>query len=142
MRSYRGFATRSEIPNIFDKIISAASYLTMGLVGFVWLIFTSITNKPQKYFVRFNTYQSIFISILLYLANIIFGILLGIIKIIPIIGNIILFLEFYILQYPVFFGYSLIETAILLLIVYLTAFSLLGRYAEIPWVSENIRKLT
>lgn len=141
MRANRGFAMRSETPTLFDKLLCAVSYPTMGLVGFVWLIFAMIVGKPPKYFVRFNIYQSIFISILLYLASIIFNIILGLVKIIPFIGSVILFFEFYLLQYPILFGYSLIESAVLILVAYLTISSLMGRCPEIPWVSDNIKKM-
>ena len=141
MRGYRGFTLNNEIPTIFDRLISAVSYLSMGMVGFIWLVFSMVMGKPPKYFVRFHIYQSIFVSILLYVANMLFSIMLGLIKIIPFIGSVVLFFEYYIFQNPIIFGYSLIECAVLLLIIYLTGSALLGKYGELPWVSENIKKM-
>ena len=124
-----------------DRIISALSYLTGGFVGFIWIILSYISKKNLKSFVRFHAYQSIFISILCYLCTTIIGILLAFLKIIPFIGTLVLALVFYIAQMPVILGYSLLSMVIGGIILYLVITSLMGRFSELPWISDTVKKL-
>lgn len=136
MRGYRAE------PNMFDKIMSASSYLTMGFTGFIWMIICYIAGKPPMPFVKYHIIQSIFVSILLYIINILSHILLGIIGVIPFIGNLINNLVFYFASYPtMLLGMSILQLILSMLIIYLAATSFMGKYTVIPWVSDNIRRM-
>lgn len=136
MRGYR-----SE-PNLFDRGISAASYLTMGFVGFIWMIICYLAGKPPMPFVKYHIIQSIFISIIIYLIKIVGTIILGFVGIIPFIGALINNIVYYFVLYPtMLFGLSIIQLALLMLIIYLTVTSFMGKYTVIPWVSDNIKRL-
>ena len=140
MRQFRSF--QNGYPTAFEKLICGFSYLSMGFVGFIWLIISYVTgNGSPRNFVRFHIFQSIFISVIVYLFKIVAGILLAFITLIPFIGNLVQAVVFYTAQYPLILGFSILQFALISLIVYLAAFSFLGKNAEVPWVSENIRKI-
>ena len=140
MRQFREF--QNGYPTSFEKLICGFSYLSMGFVGFIWLIISYVTGHGSpKNFVRFHIFQSIFISVIVYLFKIVAGILLAFITIIPFIGNLVQAVVFYTAQYPLIFSFSILQFALIALIVYLAVFSFLGKDAEVPWVSENIRKI-
>ncbi|MFA6988591.1 MAG: hypothetical protein WC197_00845 [Candidatus Gastranaerophilaceae bacterium] len=124
-----------------DKIISASTYLTGGFVGFIWIILAYISKKNLKSFVRFHAYQSIFLSILSYLLTIIISILLAFLKIIPFIGTLVLALVFYLAQMPIILGYSLFSLIVGIIVLYLVTTALAGKYSELPWVSDTVKKL-
>jgi hypothetical protein len=136
MRGYRAE------PNLFDRGISAASYLTMGFVGFIWMIICYVAGKPPMPFVKYHIIQSIFISIILYIFNILSHIILGFIGIIPFIGALINNIVYYFASYPtMLFNLSILQLILSMLILYLTVSSLMGKFTVIPWVSENIRRM-
>jgi len=136
MRGYR-----SE-PNLFDRGISAVSYLTMGFVGFIWLIICYISGRPPMSFVKYHIIQSIFISIIIYLIKIIASILLGFIGIIPFIGALVNNIVYYFVFYPtMLFGLSIIQLALFMMIIYLAVTSFMGKYTIVPWVSDNVKRL-
>ena len=141
MRNSNIYRTNFSEPNAAERVISALSYLTAGLVGFIWLIFTYVTGKPPRPFIKFHVFQSIFISILYYLAGIIFGILFSFLKIIPFIGTLMLNLVYYIAQQPIVLGYSILHFVIILIMVYLIITALQGKYSRLPWVSDTIKQM-
>ncbi|MDD3014441.1 MAG: hypothetical protein PHC34_12125 [Candidatus Gastranaerophilales bacterium] len=135
----RGYRTE---PNMFDRIISAASYLTMGFVGFIWMIICYIAGKPPMSFVKYHIIQSIFISIVIYLIKIVSSILLGFIGIIPFVGALVNNIVYYFAFYPtMLLGLSIIQLALLMLIIYLAVTSFMGKYTIVPWISDNVRRL-
>ena len=138
MREYNNI---SRIPDLSDRLISALSYITAGIVGFIWIIYIQIAKKQLGPFVKFHVFQSIFISVIYYLFNIILGILMTFVKLIPFIGELVINIVFYIFQLPVFFGFSIFQFAVILLLGYLVFNSLIGRYGYVPWVSDNIKKI-
>ena len=51
---------------IAEKIIAAASYLTAGLVGFLWIILSQVTGSRLKNFLRFHKFFLVsFVSFIL-----------------------------------------------------------------------------
>ena len=59
----------SKKPYPIERLLSAATYLTAGGVGFVWLIVTALCKKRVTQFALYHIMQSIFISILFYLIS-------------------------------------------------------------------------
>lgn len=122
-----------------ERLISAASYLTSGIFGFLWMIIAHVTNSRIKNFVKFHIFQSIFLAILYYLFNLILNILVGVVIKIPFIGSLVYSLYFYIFDFRFIFGFSLVDFTILLVVVYLVINSLLARTGNIPWVSNVVK---
>jgi len=140
MRGY-GKPAKNNYFELSDRLIGAFSYLTIGFVGFIWLIIAAVTGKTVKPFVRFQIYQSIFISILIYLFNLLLGIIINVLAYIPVISSIVIFIVFNLAQNPVIFGFSIVHAAFILSIAYLAWMAFTGRQVEIPWISSTIRQL-
>jgi len=124
-----------------EKIIAAASYLTAGVAGFIWIIISHIAGSRLKNFLRFHIYQSIFLSILYYLFNVILNILVGVVVKIPFIGSLVYSVYFWIFDLKLIFDYSIADTAIFIIIAYLVVNSLFGKYGRLPWVSKVIKSM-
>jgi len=137
----RGYRVYNNGLTVGDKIISALSYLTAGMIGFIWIMISQVSKKSLKPFVKYHAYQSIFISIIYYIFSILIGIILAFLKIIPFVGGFALAIVFYLAQWPVFFGFSILHSAMLLILFYLIYSALIGKYAELPWVSDNVKNL-
>ena len=69
MRGYKGSIPKKQYIDMPERILSSLSYLTSGMVGFVWLIITHLQGKSLSSFARFHIFQSIFLSIILYVAE-------------------------------------------------------------------------
>jgi len=94
----------------------------VGLIIFFALFLLVVRNERISHFVRFNTMQSILIVIVLFLCGILLQILL------PIPGTIFAIST---LANTVFLG-------VIVAVVYAVAQSALGRYAEIPAISDAV----
>ena len=58
-----------------EKFISIVSYFTMGLFGLFWLILAYSVKKKLRYFLQYNIVQSLLISILLAIFNLLIDII-------------------------------------------------------------------
>lgn len=121
-----------------ERIIAASSYLTMGLVGFIWMVIGAVTKQTIRPFLMFNILQSVFLSISFFLLSGLLSFVFGILSSIPFVGNIISTSMFYITM-PMFLSFSVINGVLTLFMLYLVVTSLLGLYSYIPWVSNIIR---
>lgn len=124
-------------PFMIERIVSSLSYLTMGFVGFIYLMIGLITRAQLRPFTQYHIFQSIFLSIAFYLLNFICGFILNLLSYIPIINKIIAQLVFF-LNAPLLLSYSLIQIAIYAVLIYLMVTSFMGRYSRIPFVSDII----
>ncbi len=122
---------------MIERIVAGLSYLTMGFVGFVWLIIGLIRKTHLTKFLQYHIFQSIFISIGYVLLCMILGFILNMLGMIPFI-NLLAAKIVFIFNSPVLFGYSVIQTAIYILLFYLAITSFMGKYSRIPWVSNII----
>lgn len=115
-------------PYPMEKIISVATYLTWGLVGFVYLLIAFFTKLGLRPFLRFHIYQSVFLSLLFAVISMLFA---PLVFWIPILNKL----------FNVHFVGSLtiINLLIFLLLIYLCAGAILGKYSYIPWVSDVIK---
>ena len=127
----------SESIKISDKIISALSYLTGGLAGIVWQIYCAVTKKTMTKFLLFNIYQSVFLSLLLYFANLLFGMIYNLLVMIPFI-NILANSIYFALYSPVYYRWSIVGLILFGMYIYLMLFAILGRISYLPWVSNII----
>ena len=119
-----------------ERILSSASYLTAGGVGFVWLIIAALTKKHVTPFLMYHILQSIFISICFFLISILGNMLYVILYRIPLINAIPYFLN---MPIGLLFNLSIIQLFSSALILYLAVTSFMGYYSYIPWVSDVIK---
>ena len=124
-------------PPLLDRVISALSYLTMGFVGFVWLIICMFTKNPLRPFVQYHIFQSIFISIAYFLLSMICGFLMTILSYVPLINKLVAALTF-LLNSPLLGNYSFIQLIIYTIVIFMTVTSFMGLYGRLPWISDII----
>lgn len=93
-----------------------------GIIIFFALYFGVVRNERIAHFIRFNTMQAILIDIVLILCGLIVPILAKGIQITFIVETI----------------YNVIFLGVLASVIYSVVQSLLGRYAEIPTISEAV----
>ncbi|CCY24621.1 unknown [Brachyspira sp. CAG:484] len=129
----------SENPYMIERIVAALTYPTMGMIGFIWLILGLITKARPRAFTLYHIYQSIFLSIAYVVLSLLIGIVVNILSYVPLINKLVAQIVFW-TNAPVFFGYSIIQTIIYAIILYLAVFAFMGRYSYFPWVSEIIKE--
>ena len=125
-------------PLLIEKIIAALSYITFGFVGFVWMLIGIFTKNSLRSFLKYHIFQSIFISIAYFLLCQFLGLIMNILSLIPLVNQLVLQFTFY-LNAPILFGFSLIQTIIYAIILYLVMTSIKGQYSYLPWISEIIK---
>ena len=124
----------SKKPYPVEKILSAATYLTAGGVGFVWLIIAAFMRKHVTSFLMYHIMQSIFLSIVFFLLSLLGDLVFVILYKIPLINTIPYFINM-----PLLFGLSVIQLFTTTVIIYLAVTSVLGYYSYLPWVSDIIK---
>ena len=123
-----------------ERILSAATYLTAGGVGFVWLIIAALAKKQVRTFLMYHILQSIFLSIAYYLLKVFLGLLMLILLKIPFIGSIFGTLTYFLITpLPIIFNFSVIQALTTSIILYLAITSFMGYYSYLPYVSEIIK---
>lgn len=125
-------------PLLIEKIIAGLSYLTMGFVGFIWLLIGIFTKSKLRPFLKYHIFQSIFISIAYFLLCQFLGLIMNMLSIIPLVNQIIMQFTLF-LNMSLFFGFSIIQLVLYGIILYLVATSFQGQYSYLPWVSDIIR---
>ena len=125
-------------PALIEKLVAAGSYLTMGLIGFVWILLGIFTKSALRPYLKYHIFQSIFISLAFFLVSQFLGLILSILSVVPLVNQIIMQFTLY-LNMPLIFSFSLIQVTINLVIFYLVITSLQGKYSYLPWVSNIIR---
>ena len=118
-----------------ERIISAASYLTAGFAGFIWLIIAAILRKRVTPFLMYHILQSIFLSILYFLLVTFAELIYVILYRIPLINAIPYFIN---MPLPFLFNLSIVQTLTTAIILYLAITSAMGMYSYLPWVSDII----
>jgi len=125
-------------PLLMEKLIASLSYLTSGFIGFIWLLLGLITKNTLRPYLQYHIFQSIFLSIAFFLLGAFLGLIMNILSVIPVVNQLILQFTFY-LNAPIIFGFSLIQSMIYALIIYLVVTSFQGKYSYIPWISDIIK---
>ncbi len=128
-----------ENPYMIERIVASLTYPTMGMIGFIWLILGLITKSHPRAFTLYHIYQSIFISIAYVVLSLLIGVIVNILGYIPLINKLVAQIIFW-TNAPVFFGYSIIQTIIYAILIYLAVFAFMGRYSYFPFVSEIIKE--
>lgn len=130
--------SRNYEPLPLEKIIAPLSYVTMGLVGFVWLLLGVILKLSLRPFLKYHIYQSIFLSFLFFIFSVGLNLVLGILSYIPFLGRIISTITF-LLATPLIWSFSIINIIFAIFLFYLVVTSFTGRLTYIPWVSNIIK---
>lgn len=128
---------QKDTPYMIEKIIAALTYLTMGMVGFIWLIIGLFTKARLKPFLQYHIFQSIFISLAFAVLSTLISWISNLLSFIPIINRIVAQITF-LLNMPLIFDYSLLQSVIYIFIIYLAVTAFIGKYSYIPWVSDII----
>ena len=129
-----------QFTDIKEKLGTSAAYLTLGIWGFIWLLISQKSYYDQKNFIRFHCFQSIFIGILYMFVPqglaILFSLIVQIIGLIP--GTVFITEPIH-----VFHGIlqSIVHYGSLVLVIYCVIFCLLGKYTNIPWISQIINRM-
>ena len=126
----------SRKPYLIERLLSAATYLTAGGVGFVWLVVAALSKKTVTKFLMYHILQSIFISILFYLFSVLGKLIFIILYRIPLINTIPYLLN---APIPILFDLSIIQTITTTIILYLAITSGMGYFSYLPWVSNIIK---
>lgn len=126
----------SRKPYAIERIISAATYLTAGGAGFVWLIIAALMKKHVTPFLMYHILQSIFLSIAYFLLSILGEFVYVILYRIPLINAIPYYIN---IPLPFLFGLSLIQTITTTIVLYLAITAGMGYYSYLPWVSDIIK---
>lgn len=119
-----------------ERIIAFLTYISVGLVGFVWLIISALAKKQTTTFLMYHILQSIFLSILFFLLNTFAELIYVILYRIPFINAIPYFVN---MPLPFLFGLSIIQAITTLILLYLSITAFLGLYSYLPWVSDVIK---
>lgn len=128
---------QKDTPYMIEKIIAALTYITMGMAGFIWLIVGLFTKARLKPFLQYHIFQSIFISLGFTILSIFIGWLSNLLSFIPLINRLVAQVTF-LLNMPLIFDYSLLQSIIYAMLIYLAITAFMGKYSYIPWVSDII----
>lgn len=131
--------SRYDKPYMIERIVSALSYLSAGMIGFIWLILGVLTKSGLRPFMKYHIFQSIFLSMGYFLLLIIIEQVSIVINFVPVVRNIFSMLTFPFII-PIIFGLSIVQILIYTLLFYLALTSFMGRYSYLPWISEIINK--
>ena len=138
----------SKIPSMPERVLSALAYLSCGVIGIVLIIVSALIKTNLKPFVKFNVYQAILIAFIFWALQVTFELIVGLLQvlnIIPFVGSFLNsffhFIFYYLMGFPVLFDkFSLLSSFIVLLFLYLTVMSLLGKEPFVPVISTNIKR--
>ncbi len=121
----------------FDRLVSCISYLTAGWGGLIYCVILYFRKRKPSHFLRFNVFQSIFVSLLFFVLSMGLGLILEFLSYIPFINALVAQIS-YIFNKPLFFEYSFVQLLVLGLFVYMALFSLFGKYPRVYWISKII----
>ena len=129
----------SDDAGILSRLGSAFSYLTAGWGGIIILIVMYLMKKRMSDFFAFNVKQSVIIAFSLFVIGMTWGIIYNLLSHIPIIQIVVAWFDF-IFNKPIFLSRSITEIVVASLILYCTAFSILGKYPIIYKISSLIKR--
>lgn len=125
-------------PYPIERLLSAGTYLSVGFVGFVWLIIAALLRKQVRPFLMYHILQSIFLSFLFFIVSILAKLIYNIFAIIPFLNKLSTNI-FLILNVPMVFNLSIIQCFTTTIILYLAITSAIGLYSYLPWISDIIK---
>ncbi len=132
--------------NLLEKIISTLSYMTMGIIGLIWIIIAYANKKNLKYFLMYNISQSMVIAILLAILKIALDIVLSILAKIPFLSYVAAIFNYIISVkmvrvYGLGISFTIFELLVFILLAYIIAGVIVGRIFYIPALTSVMQKL-
>lgn len=121
-----------------EKLISALSYLSMGFVGFIYIIVTVFTKTSLKPFLKYHIFQSIFLSIGYFLLCAFIQLICNILLVIPFINKLVTIILFY-TNTPFIAGLSIVQLFCYSVMAYLIITTFQGKYSFLPYISNIIK---
>ena len=121
-----------------DRIISILCYYTFGIFSIIWLVLAHVIRKRISSFLMFNISQAIFISLLLAVLSLLYGIAIKFLGVIPFIGKAVMWFDVFFNQTPLYFTFTLSGFLVTALVVYLSVLCLFGKKPNIPLVSDIV----
>jgi uncharacterized membrane protein len=123
-------------PTVAEKVSGGLSYFTFGVAGLIYQLFFCKGEQPSQQF-RFHFFQAVILSILAMLVQMAVGPLLDIVMQIvsavapaalpPLVGGIAI-------------TGLIISKAFYLLLIYGAVLAFLGKFAEVPLISNIVRQ--
>lgn len=128
-----------------EKIISILSYLSMGIVGLLWIIFAHVLKTNLKYFLMYNISQSMVIAIILAIFKLLTSVVLSLISKIAFLDLIValfnLIISVKIIKiHALGISFTLIELFVFILLAYICTGVILGRIFYVPILSKLMNK--
>lgn len=123
--------------NIEERLVSAITYFTMGCGGFLYCIYAYYKKKNFSDFLKFNIFQSIFLSLLYFCFAMAIGLIMTFLSYIPGIKYIVAQIAFW-LNKDFIGDYSFMQAVVIGIVLYASTLSLLGKIPKIYWVSKII----
>ncbi len=121
----------------FERVIAFLTYVTAGWAGLIYCVIMYFKKRNPTHFIRYNVFQSIFVSLLLMVLSMSMNVILTFLSIIPFINYLVAQISFW-LNRELFFNYSIIQVVVLGLVLYMAIVSAIGKYPRIYWVSKII----
>ena len=122
-----------------ERVFCALCYLTMGIFALVWLIASYVLKKTNSQFALYNIYQSIMFSFFMFIIGWLFNIMVGLVKIVPLIGALVWKFYLFFCATPIYFNHTLSGLIVLIIVTFLALVAFFGRYPYIPYISEAIK---
>ncbi len=123
--------------SIEERLVSAITYFTMGCGGVLYCIYAYFRKKKITSFLRYNIFQSIFLSLLYFCIAMAIGLVMTFLSYIPGIKYLVAQISFWLNK--AFIGeYSFLQIIVFGIVLYASFISLLGRIPRIYWVSKII----
>ena len=126
-----------------EKIISILSYLSMGIIGVIWLIIAYFLKKNLKYFLMYNIAQSMLISILCAIFFCLINLILNIVALVPFLAFISAIINLFMSVKVLFIlgmSFSVFQIFLTVLLIYIIVGILLGRIFYVPLLSNIMNK--
>ena len=130
--------TQRNALTFLDRFISSLTYITAGWGGIIYAFIMYLRKKKISRFITFNIYQSIFVSFIFFGLSMLLGIVLKILSYIPLIDYLVVRITFF-FNRPFIGDYSLIQTFVFSIVVYLSVFAALGKIPVLYKISNLIK---
>ena len=122
-----------------ERVVSILSYCTFGIFSLVWIVYANLTKERISPFLNFNLYQAIFISVVLAVLSLLYGIAIDFLQLIPFVGKLAHSFNVFFNLTPLYFGCTISGFLVSFLVLYLSLMSLFGKRAYLPMVSDVIK---
>lgn len=128
--------------SVGEKIIAILSYLTSGIVGFIWILIGFFARQSLKPFLKYHIFQSIFLAFLFFILGHVIQILCVMLSYVPYVNAVVGILNFVFNVSILNVGWyhlSIINFLCLIFLIYVCLSVCIGKYTYIPWVSNIIK---